>query len=138
MNAPAGAASRRKTGGGPQRPGQPGCRRARVRLSLPLPASPHVQEIGVVLGQAEQGQGGLAPAPAVEDMLPGQGADRVAPAILALSVRGDIHGVGAARHEAAPGKHLVRYTRDCIIVCISCLNNSFHIIKGLRRQAILG
>ncbi len=44
----------------------------------PLSASPPVQKIGVVLGGAEQGQGGLAPAPAVADMLLGQGADRVA------------------------------------------------------------
>ncbi len=98
---------------GPQRPGQPGCRRARVRLSWPLAASPHVQEIGVVLGRAEQGQGGLAPAPAVADMLHGRGADRVAPAVKVIFMscsRGFIHGVGAARHEAAPGKHNVLIT----------------------------
>ncbi len=79
---------------------------------MPLPASPPVQEIGVVLGRAEQGQDGLAPAPAVADMLDGQGADREAPARPALSTtRGDSHGVDAARHEAAPGKHLIRNTR---------------------------
>ncbi len=38
-------------------------------------------------------------------------ADREAPAAPALSARGHIHGVGAARHEAAPGKHLIRNTR---------------------------
>ncbi len=88
-----------------------GCRRACVRLLWPLPASPPVQEIGVVLGRAEQGQDGLAPAPAVADMLDGQGADREAPARPALSTtRGDSHGVDAARHEAAPGKHNVLIT----------------------------
>ncbi len=76
----------------------------------PLSASPPVQEIGVVLCGAEQRQGGLAPAPAVADILLGEGADREAPAVAALSARGDSHGVAAARHEAASGKHLARYT----------------------------
>ncbi len=62
-------------------------------------------------------------------------ADREAPAAPALSARGHIHGVGAARHEAAPGKHLIRYTLDRLIPCILCLHSSFQIIKSLRGQA---
>ena len=42
-------------------------------------------------------------------MLNGQGADREAPAVPALrTIRVYIHGVGAAGHEAAAGKHLFR------------------------------
>ena len=72
-------------------------------------------------------------------MLNGQGADREAPAILALrTIRVYSHGVAAAGHEAASGKYLIRYTLDLVIVCISCHSRSFHIIKGLRRQASFG
>ena len=131
---PQAPASGRRAGGfgGPQRPGRSGCRRARVRQG-PLPASPRVQPIGVVLGRAEQGQDGLATAPAVADMLDGihiplKFADREAPARPALlTTRVDIHGVGAARHEALSCKHLLgnRSCRSRI---------KFYIVVGLRNQ----
>ena len=61
------------------------------------------------MARAKQGQGGLAPAPAVADILLGQGSDREASAVPALrTTRVYIHGVGAAGHEAASGKHLLR------------------------------
>ncbi len=71
---------------------------------------PHLfRKIGVVLCGAEQRQGGLAPAPAVADMLLGEGADREAPTVLARSVWGDSHGVGAAGHKSGcPAGQAVR------------------------------
>ncbi len=63
-------------------------------------------------------------------MLHGQGADRVAPAVKVIFMscsRGFIHGVGAARHEAAPGKHLLWNTTRRTHI-------NLHIVRSLRSQ----
>ena len=73
------------------------------------------QDIAIVNYIGKQCQISPAPAPAVEDMVDGfhsplEFDDRVAPAGLVLSSRGDIHGVGAAGHKAAAAEHLFRDT----------------------------